>query len=98
MHFIIYTQDKTDGGLALRQANREAHLAWLKSDNPVKVLTAGPWLDTSGTMRGSLLIVEAPDMATVNKWTESDPYTQAGLAEHSKIHPFKWAIGAPKDN
>lgn len=95
MQFIIYTEDKKDGGLALRQANREAHLTWLKSDTAAKVLAAGPWLDEAGTMRGSLLIVEAADMETVLSWTERDPYKIAGLPSIAKIHPFKWVIGAP---
>jgi len=94
MQFIIYTKDQADG-LPLRQANRDAHLAWLKSDTPVTVLAAGPWLDDEGVMRGSLLIVEAESKAVVTNWTRDDPYAKAGLPESVTIHPFKWAIGAP---
>ena len=44
MKFMIYTHDKDDV-LALRQANREAHLAHLRQESKVKTLSAGPWLD-----------------------------------------------------
>lgn len=94
MKFIIYSRDK-QGALEIRKANRDAHLAFLATDAPVKVLTAGPWLDEVGeTMIGSLLIVEAESLASVRTWLEADPYAQAGLPESVMLHPFIWAIGA----
>jgi len=94
MKFMIYTEDKDDG-LDIRTANREAHLTFLKAGKDVEVLTAGPWLDEDGTMRGSLLIVEARDIANVRDWANTDPYKMAGLPKSVTIHPFIWAIGAP---
>lgn len=94
MQFIIYTEDKDDG-LTVRQANRQAHLEWLKTDLSVTVLAAGPWLDDGGVMRGSLLIVDAPDKQTLTAWTQRDPYAKAGLSKSVTIKPFKWVIGAP---
>lgn len=93
--FIVYSQDK-EGALEIRKANRDAHLAFLATEAPVKVLSAGPWLDDTGeTMKGSLLIVEADTLGTVRSWLTSDPYAKAGLSESVTIHPFIWAIGAP---
>jgi len=57
MKFLIYTEDKANS-LDIRKKNRDAHLAFLKSGNGATVLTAGPWLDDDGVMKGSLLIVE----------------------------------------
>lgn len=95
MKFMIYTEDRGDG-LPIRTANRDAHIAWLKSENAeVKLLTAGPWLDDSETMRGSLLIVEAEDKAAVMAWLAHDPYKLAGLPKAVTVKPFIWAIGAP---
>lgn len=94
MQFIIYTEDKDDG-LPIRQANRDAHLAWLKEDTAVKVLAAGPWLDDDDTMRGSLLIVEGESKTSVIEWTQRDPYGKAHLPKSMMIKPFKWVIGAP---
>lgn len=96
MQFIIYTEDR-DEGLPIRKANRDAHLAWLKNaEAPVKLLTAGPWLDDDGTMRGSLLIVEASGKDTVTNWLETDPYKLAGLPKSVTVKGFIWAIGAPQ--
>lgn len=94
MQYIIYTEDQDDG-LPIRQANRDAHLAWLKTDTVVKALAAGPWLDDDGTMRGSLLIVEAETKEALMEWTQRDPYAKAHLPKSVMIKPFKWVIGAP---
>ena len=95
MRFFIYTED-IDGGLPIRQATRDAHIAWLKAENDhVKLLMAGPWLDDEGTMRGSLIIVEAQSKSDVENWCAADPYKQAGLPKSVTIKGFNWAIGAP---
>lgn len=95
MKFIVYTEDKANS-LSIRQANRDAHLAWLKSDNPdVDLLTAGPWLDDDGVMRGSMLIVDAENKAVVETWLSADPYRDAGLTASTMVKAFVWAIGAP---
>lgn len=94
MQFMIYSADKPDS-LSVRQANRDAHLAWLKGGGEVDVLAAGPWLDAEGTMRGSLLIVECKDRETLDAWMARDPYAAAGLPGTVIVHPYKWVIGAP---
>jgi len=95
MQFIIYAEDKADG-LEIRKANRDAHLKWLKDDPGADVLVAGPWLDEDGIMRGSMLIVEALDRASVEMWLTRDPYGKAGLTETLIIRHYKWVIGAPE--
>ncbi len=95
MQFLIYTEDKRDGG-PIRADNREAHLAWLRTETPlVKLLTAGPWLNEAGEMKGSLLIVEAGSKSNVETWLENDPYKTAGLPKSVTVKAFKWVIGAP---
>ena len=95
MQFIIYTQDKPDS-LNIRQASRDDHIAWLKTNNPeVKLLTAGPWLDDDEVMRGSLLIVEAAQKTDVEAWLATDPYRAAGLTGATQIKGYIWAIGGP---
>ena len=95
MKFMIYSQDKDDA-LEVRKANRDAHLAFLKGEGPVEVLSAGPWLDENETMKGSLIIVEADTIETVRAWLKTDPYAAAGLPKAVTVHPFIWAIGAPE--
>lgn len=93
-HFLIYTEDKPDS-LHIRQANRADHLAWVQSDPSVKLISAGPWLDDGGDMRGSLLIVESDNLKTVETWLDQDPYAKAGLTGFKRVRAFNWLLGAP---
>ena len=95
MDFLIYAEDKS-GSLHIRQDAREDHLAWFKAPSAVKLLTAGPWLDDQGVMRGSLLIVEADDKDTVIEWLSHDPYKAAGLTAAVTVKAYKWVIGRPE--
>ena len=86
MKFMIYTHDK-DGALAIRTANRPAHLEFLRTQSDVKVISAGPWLaDDSDTVLGSLLVVEATCINCVTNWMKNDPYVHAGLTAKLTIH------------
>lgn len=94
MDFLIYAEDKEDSR-HIRQAARDDHLAWLKAPSSVTLLTAGPWLDDKGVMRGSLLIVEADSKETVLEWLSHDPYKAAGLTASVTVKAYKWVIGRP---
>lgn len=88
MLFMIYTTDKDDA-VHIRKANREDHLAYVKTHDKVKVIGAGPWLDDdSGEMKGSLLVVEANCINCINSWIKDDPYVKAGLTARATIHPL----------
>ena len=96
MDYIIYTEDKPDS-LHIRKANREDHLAWLK--NPptgMTLLSAGPWLDSEGEMKGSLVIVEGDTQEQVETWLLDDPYRKAGLTGSAIVKPYMWVIGRPE--
>ena len=88
MKFMIYTQDK-DGAFDIRKATREAHLAHLRAEGKVKVISAGPWLsDEDKTAIGSLLVVEANCINCITAWVKDDPYLKAGLTAKITIHPL----------
>ncbi|WP_291845572.1 YciI family protein [Maricaulis sp.] len=93
MLFLVHTRDKPDA-LAIRMANRDAHIAWLKAAG-ASVKAAGPWLDESGDMAGSLLIIEAEDRAALDVWLAGDPYQAASLFERVEVAPYRWAINPP---
>ena len=87
--FVISYIDKPNS-LALRMANREAHLAYAHADDkPAKVKLGGPYLDEKGDMAGSLLIVEAPTHADAIAFTENDPYVRAGLFSSIDVRPYR---------
>jgi len=91
MLYAIICIDKP-GHLEVRKANRDAHLAHIAGADGA-IQQAGPFLDPAGEMCGSLLICEAPDMATVEAWCAADPYAQAGLFQSVEIRPWKRVVG-----
>ena len=90
MLFALIAIDKA-GALETRLANRDAHLQYVRDTGIVR--QAGPFLDADGGMCGSLLIIEATEIAEVEAWAESDPYALAGLFESVTIRPWKRVIG-----
>jgi uncharacterized protein YciI len=96
MYFAIYALDRP-GAADVRLATRDKHRAYLHGkDLPVSLKLAGPLLDTDGkTMVGSLIIVEADKLETVEAFSEQDPYRLAGLVGSVTIRPWNWTTGNP---
>lgn len=90
MLFALIALDKP-GALAVRQANRAAHLAYVEETGCVQL--AGPFLNDAGEMTGSLLVLDLPDMAAAEAWAAEDPYARAGLFESVTIRQWKKVIG-----
>ncbi|MBU2957119.1 YciI family protein [Paracoccus sp. 1_MG-2023] len=88
-HYAVICRDKP-GALQTRLDNRDAHLAHLRDSGLVFI--AGPLIE-DGEMRGSLVVLEAPDMATAEDWAANDPYKAAGLFDHVEIVEWKKVIG-----
>ena len=59
MLFVVTAIDK-EGSLQLRMATREAHFAYVKATGAVRL--GGPFLDESGDMAGSMIVIEAADL------------------------------------
>lgn len=94
MLFIALCHDKP-GHLSVRMATRDAHVAWLKGlGDALKI--AGPFLDEAGAeMQGSVVVVEAADIAAAKAIFAEDPYAGAGLFASVEIRPWRWVMGAP---
>ena len=86
MLFVVTAIDK-DNSLALRLATREAHFAYAKETNVIKI--GGPFLNAKEEMAGSLIIFEAADLDAAKRWHAGDPYVKAGLFTHSEVRPWK---------
>jgi uncharacterized protein YciI len=89
--FALTCTDKP-GALELRIATRPAHFAYLQG-LPGVVRMAGPLLGADGEMCGSLLIVDAEDLAGAQAFSAADPYTLAGLFERVDIRGWRLTIG-----
>ena len=89
--FVLNCHDKPNA-LDLRMATREAHLAYVRPKLDLLKL-GGPLLDANGDMAGSLMIVDAADLAAAQAFSAGDPYTRAGLWDRVEITPFKVTLG-----
>ncbi|HXQ13690.1 MAG TPA: YciI family protein [Caulobacteraceae bacterium] len=90
-NFALICMDKPDS-LALRMATREAHFDYARSTSGV-VRLGGPFLNEAGEMAGSLILIEAADLAAARAWHEADPYKLAGLFERVEIQPWRATFG-----
>lgn len=86
MLFVISAIDKPNS-LSLRMATRQAHFDYALGGDTLRL--GGPFLDSNGDMAGSLMIIEAVDLESAQKWHDNDPYKKAGLFAHSEVRPWK---------
>jgi uncharacterized protein YciI len=89
MLIALIARDK-DGALETRKANREAHLAYIDATGVVE--QAGPLLDDTEQMIGSLIVLDVKDMAVAQDWASNDPYAKAGLFQSVELIPWKRVI------
>ena len=95
MLFAFVCKDKP-GSLQVRLDTRPEHIAFLEGLNGDKKLAfAGPFLDPEGKPNGSLVVVDAPDMAGAQALSAADPYAKAGLFESVEIRPWNWTFNKP---
>jgi uncharacterized protein YciI len=89
--YVLTATDKPNA-LELRMANRQAHIDYVRGSGLVKI--GGPLLDAAGEMTGSMLLIEAEDLAAAEAFAAADPYAKAGLFERVELRPFKLTLGA----
>lgn len=93
-HFAIWATDRP--GMAAERARvREAHRARLREGglDGLKVVLGGPTIDEAGAMNGSLLVVEARDIAAVRDFLAGDPYVLGGVYDTVEVRPWQWGLG-----
>ena len=90
-HFVLTATDRPNA-LELRMATRQAHLDYVRGSDLVKL--GGPLLDAAGEMSGSMLVIEAADLAEAEAFAAADPYAVAGLFEKVELRPFKLTLGS----
>ncbi len=93
MLFIVHCIDKP-GHEPVRMANRAAHIAYLETLGEQLVAGGPTQTDDGEHMTGSLLILDLPDRAAVDRFCANDPYARAGLFERVEI--CRWKRVFPK--
>ena len=89
MLYAVICRDRP-GHLQVRLDNRAAHLAYIEATGIVRM--AGPFIE-EGQMSGSLVIIEAGDLAAAQAWAAGDPYGLAGLFDSVRVSEWKKVIG-----
>ncbi|MFY0681943.1 MAG: YciI family protein [Thalassovita sp.] len=89
MLVALIAKDKA-GALDIRKANRDDHLAYIKSTGVVA--QAGPLL-IDGDMAGSLIVLDVESMEAANAWAANDPYANAGLFQSVELIEWKKVVG-----
>jgi uncharacterized protein len=90
MLFVIHAIDRP-GALADRLSHYDAHKTFLgeAASHGVTIVMSGPLMDDAGAaMIGSMLLVEAPDRASVERFNQADPFHAAGIWETVTITRF----------
>lgn len=89
MFFALTCLDKPDS-LQIRLDNRPAHLEFLNGSG--KVAFAGPFIEAEKPV-GSLVVIEAADLAEAEAFAAADPYAVAGLFASVTIREWRKVIG-----
>jgi len=84
MLYILYNEDRPDG-LAIREATREAHLAYLERHKDRLVLGGGLLSEDGKTRLGSVFILNVPDRKAAEAFSAGEPFRKAGLFKTTKI-------------
>jgi hypothetical protein len=90
MLFSVHALD-TPNSAAKRQAVHADHVAHLKTakDQGVTITVGGPLVADDGkTSIGSLMVIEAADRATVEKFNRADPFHKNGVWDKVEIRRF----------
>jgi uncharacterized protein len=84
MLYILYNEDRPDG-LAIREATREAHLAYLERHKDKVVLGGGLLSEDGKTRLGSVFIINVADRKAAEAFSADEPFRRAGLFQTTKI-------------
>ena len=95
MLFVLCGMDRPGLGAEIRRANRAAHLDFVTRRRSV-FRDGGALLDDDGGMAGSLMIVELPDRAALDRFLAEEPYSKAGLFEPYFVREYRQVVPEPK--
>lgn len=89
MQFVVTAFDYEDA-LERRLEHREAHLNGLRAmANQGAFISGGAMVNEEGRMIGSNVHVAFPDLAALQVWLDSDPFTVYKVWETITIHEIK---------
>ena len=84
MLYIMVNEDRPDGQ-PIREATRDAHLAYLERHKSLVVLAGGTLAEDGKTRTGSVFIVNVPSREAAEKFSAEEPFRSAGLFKTVRI-------------
>lgn len=92
--YLLHCLD-APGTAALREANREAHAAYMRA-HADHVVLGGPLLAADGTTRiGVSAVLRFDDAQALARFAEGEPYRRAGLFDRISLHPMQVVMQSP---
>ena len=91
--FAIVAQDQPNG-VEHRMAVRPTHLKHLESLGD-KIVFAGPFLGTDDKPTGSLVVIEALDLAEAQAMAAADPFVTEKVFASYEVKRWNWGINNP---
>lgn len=97
MPLFVMTGMDCSRGLEIRKETRPAHLAWIQSLGD-RVKLGGPIAsELTEQPAGSIIFLEATDLAEAKHIYSQDPYRDAGLWDRIDIRAFTVVAGGFKE-
>ena len=90
MPYLIETTDNANGS-AIRQAQRPAHLQFLR-DNATLLLACGAKLNSQGQTTGTLYLLNVETEQEALHFLSQDPYSKADLAAEVRTSYWRVAV------
>jgi uncharacterized protein YciI len=91
--YALIARDKSDG-VEHRMAVRPSHLKHLEALGD-RVVFAGALQTEAVEPTGSLVVIEAPDLASATATFEADPFVREGVFRSWEISRWTWTINNP---
>ncbi|MFW5920975.1 MAG: YciI family protein [Polyangiales bacterium] len=94
MLYLVLAHDATDPDApARRAAVRPRHLEGIRAlVDEGRLQVGGAFLDDDGVMRGSMMLIEAEDEASLRRLLDDDVYRRERVWERFEIRPFARAV------
>lgn len=83
-HFLVIGLDHPPHSMALRDASRAEHRAYVMERDD-KIRLAGAMVDVDNNQCGSVYSFEAESVEEVRRWLDQEPFVRDGIYETIKI-------------
>lgn len=100
MLYIIYQEDDPGKAAPIRAKLKDTHLAYLEQHKDKLVLGGATLAEDGKTRTGSVLLLNVPNLAAAEAFSQNEPFRKAGLFKTVKITRMRrgqwWPENAPK--